>query len=124
YNFIDTFRYIHPLLKTYTWQNSRTSKSRIDQIWILPSSNWLLYKADIIPSDPNILPTDHHFAQCTIETLFLSSNTQTPRLIKPNNRFDWQHTSSAQWQAFDQYIFTHLSKHNTPIQSIPPSNTN
>jgi hypothetical protein len=107
--FTDTFRSLHPYKMEYTWSNSRGHASRIDQIWISNSEDWLLTKAEIVPLDPVILPTDHNLMKCTIESWPLTQGQQAPRLRQPNDRYSWNSTSDLQWKKYNEEIERQLA---------------
>ena len=107
YLYIDTFRYLHPDDRRYTWCSRQTPTptpicSRIDQIWVSP--NWF---SDITYCDIEdmsiVTGSDHNMATCLLHTGNIIRNhkmANQKRRDPPRIIYDFKNATSTHWDLF------------------------
>src|SRR2546423_15195466 len=83
-DFIDSYRFLHPDNKTYTWKSSSNTniQTRIDYIWFCDDHLNLLAHSDIIDAE-NITGSDHNISTLTLDThLFIRNHVRSNKKLK------------------------------------------
>src|SRR5262249_36624859 len=121
--YIDTYRFTHPLSRAFTWSANREElgliETRIDHIWISP--NWLddLTFSDII--DPSLaFSTDHRLGTAMLDTGSIIRNHRTTRTCTWDNSrliFEYDKASDYDWEAYADQVQQKLYG-NTDLDSI------
>ena len=103
--YIDTYRFLHPTNRAYTWSTTRhvsTISSRIDHIWV--SENWA---HDItfcsIENTDDITNSDHHMPTCLLHTGNIIRNYHVvvrKRRDKPRTIYDYKSATDYNWEEY------------------------
>src|SRR3989337_3961160 len=128
--YIDTFRFLHPTSRTYTWSTTRVDiqiSSRIDHIWV--SDNWtrdIMYSS--INNTDDVTGSDHHLVTCLLHTGDKIRNFHVAsrrRRDKPRMIYDYKSATTNDWENYralsnttfanDRLLLTGLSK-DAPLQ--------
>src|SRR5260364_369720 len=110
-DYIDTFRYINPHKKEYTWQKENFA-SRIDYIWVGEGLQNLIIKVDI--SDINILIGSDHklvWAEVETDTILHYGKLQRRKKSRPSRRVFLYHKATEEnWESYSKCINALLRK--------------
>ena len=131
--YIDTFRFLHPTSRTYTWSTTRVDiqiSSRIDHIWV--SDNWtrdIMYSS--IENTDDVTNSDHHLATCLLHTGDIIRNfhvSSRRRRDKPRKIYNYKDTTQKDWDNYrdlsktvfadDRLLMDLLSKQSPTQQDV------
>ena len=117
YLYIDTYRFMHPNGKQFTW-NSRQSSlptpiaTRIDHIWVSP--NWFTDITYCNIEDMDIITgSDHNLATCVLHTGNIIRNhklSNQKRRDPPRRLYDYKNTTTTHWNLFTDNTRTLFSQ--------------
>ena len=103
--YIDTYRFLHPTDRAYTWHTTRNLtniSTRIDHIWV--SENWthdITYTS--IEEMEQVTQSDHNLITCMIHTGSTIRNfkiSERRRRDKPRTVYDYKNTTASQWENY------------------------
>src|SRR5215204_6313712 len=121
-DFIDSYRFLHPDKRMYTWKSSsdHNIQTRIDYIWFNESQLNLLAHSDIIDAE-FITGSDHNITTLTLDTHLLIRNhaKTTKRINNKRSRRIYQYHKMDQkkWKSFTKTLDNLLTTYNISHQA-------
>ena len=118
---IDTFRYIHPDTKTFTWSNKGnnaqpTVSTRIDHIWASTNLSNELILADI--HDMSLITnSDHNTVSALFDTSYIIRNHKRSvnnRTGNPRIRYKYEEMTDEMWDNYAHRLDSLITNANLP----------
>ena len=114
-DFIDSYRFLHPDKRSYTWKSSSDDsiQTRIDYIWFSDDHLNLLAHSDIIDA-ANITGSDHNITTLTLDThLFIRNHATSIKRLNNRSRqiYQYHKMNSPKWLKFTKTLDFLVNKH-------------
>ena len=114
--YIDSFRYVHPNTKSFTWSNNRNNSSqpaistRIDHLWTSKNLEHDIIQADIVDMSL-ITNSDHATISALLDTSYIIRNHNKSthrRMGNPRTKYKYDEMTPALWLKYEETLHNNI----------------